>query len=158
MIADNGGSDTVVVSICDDASYFLPGGNVVLPLVSPLTLLLMPMVVIVLLLQIFVNPTFTDTLDIVLCAGDGFTLANGVTVYDSGFYSVNLQTSAGCDSLLAYNVSIVTSTVFQSPVIYAGQSFVVGGTPNPSSIYTQTGAYVDTLLVLEDVILSYIPT
>ena len=37
-------------------------------------------------------------------------------------------------------------TVFQSPVICAGQSFVVGGTPNPSSIYTQTGAYVDTLL------------
>ena len=29
VIADNGSSDTVVVSSCDDASYILPGGNVV---------------------------------------------------------------------------------------------------------------------------------
>ena len=148
VIVDNGSSDTVVVSICDDASYILPGGNVV----STSGLYVDAFVNAngcdsVIVTDLTINPTFTDTLDVVLCAGDGYTLANGVTVYDSGFYSVNLQTSAGCDSLLAYNVSIVTSfTVFQSPVICAGQSFVVGGTPNPSSIYTQTGAYVDTLL------------
>ena len=148
VIVDNGSTDTVVVSICDDASYILPGGSVV----STSGIYTDAFVNAngcdsVVVTDLTINPTFTDTLDIVLCAGDGYTLANGVTVYDSGFYAVNLQTTAGCDSLLAYNVSIVTSfTVFQSPVICAGQSFVVGGTPNPSSIYTQTGAYVDTLL------------
>ena len=140
--------DTVQVEICEGTSYALPGGTVVIQ--SGLYTDVLSTVAgcdSVIVTDLTVNPTFTDTLDIVLCDGDGFTMANGVTVYDSGFYAVNLQTSAGCDSLLAYDVSIVTSfTVFQSPVICAGQSFVVGGTPNPSSIYTQTGAYVDTLL------------
>ncbi|HAB89460.1 MAG TPA: hypothetical protein DCF84_02910 [Bacteroidetes bacterium] len=140
--------DTVQAAICEGTSYALPGGTVVIQSgVYTDVLSTLAGCDSVIVTDLTINPTFTDTLDIVLCAGDGYTLANGVTVYDSGFYAVNLQTSSGCDSLLAYNVSIVTSfTVFQSPVICAGQSFVVGGTPNPSSIYTQTGAYVDTLL------------
>ena len=140
--------DTVQVAICEGTSYALPGGNVVIqPGLYTDALSTVAGCDSVIVTDLTINPTFTDTLDIVLCDGDGYTLPNGVTVYDSGFYAVNLQTSAGCDSLLAFNVSIVTSfTIFQSPVICTGQSFVVGGTPNPSSIYTQTGAYVDTLL------------
>ena len=76
----------------------------------------MPMVVIVIIVtDLTINPTFTDTLDIVLLLlGISFTHCRRDSLYDSGFYSINLQTSAGCDSLLAYNVSIVTSfTVFK---------------------------------------------
>ena len=140
--------DTVEVEICEGTSYALPDGSVVAQSGFYTDVLSTEAGCdSVIVTNLTVNAVFSDTIDIVLCDGDGFTLANGVTVYDSGFYAVNLQTFAGCDSLLAYNVSIVSSfTIFQSPVICDGQSFIVGGTPNPSSIYTQNGAYIDTLL------------
>ena len=72
MIADNGSSDTVV-SICDDASYILPGGNVVSTSGLHDAFVNANGCDSVIVTDLTINPTFTDTLDIVLCAGDGFT-------------------------------------------------------------------------------------
>ena len=88
-------------------------------------------------LSLIVNPTDTTTLNYTVCKGTIITIGNE-TFSTSGNYSVKLQTSAGCDSIVLLNL-IETDTITQnvSATICLGQEYTAGNqTFNTEGNYT----------------------
>ncbi len=91
-------------------------------------------------LNLTVNPVKTTNLVRSICQGQTFTIGNQ-TFSSSGNYSVTLQSSQLCDSVVNLNLTVTARIINNiSRSICEGQSFTVG-TKN----YTQTGNYSDTL-------------
>lgn len=86
---------------------------------------------------------FTDTLTnqlLQICTGDSVVVGNH-TYRNSGLYIDTLLASAGCDSVVFTNLSVIAPAYFeQSFSICPGEEVVVG-----DNIYRNNGIYVDTL-------------
>ncbi|HOY41585.1 MAG TPA: PKD domain-containing protein [Chitinophagales bacterium] len=92
-------------------------------------------------LALTVNPTDTTTLDYTVCTGTIITIGNE-TFSTSGNYTVRLQTSKGCDSIVFLNLT-ETDTIIQNinATICLGQEYSAG-----NQTFTQQGNYTINLL------------
>ncbi|MBP6271667.1 MAG: gliding motility-associated C-terminal domain-containing protein [Fluviicola sp.] len=89
-------------------------------------------------LQLIVHPKFADTLTVDICQGESY-LFGGITRTTAGFYSQNLSTTFGCDSIK--NLQLIVHPKFTDTItvdICQGESFVFGGVARTTSgFYTQ---------------------
>jgi gliding motility-associated-like protein len=97
-------------------------------------------------LNLTVRDEITTTLTEEICDGESFTVGSSSVYASSGTYADTLTSVAtGCDSIVTLNL-----TVYPLPMttlteeICDGESFTVGS----SSVYTNTGVFVDTLTSL----------
>ncbi|MBU1719881.1 MAG: T9SS type A sorting domain-containing protein, partial [Bacteroidetes bacterium] len=91
-----------------------------------------------------VNLIYEETIDVALCDGESYTLANSNVVTDSGTYIVTLQTVLGCDSTIT--VILTVDPVFLTHLdtaVCLGDSVFAGDAWQLSS-----GQYYDTLLAV----------
>lgn len=89
-------------------------------------------------LYLTVNPTFNDTIFAQICQGEVYS-GNGFNADSTGFYSLNLQTTKGCDSIITLNLMVnpifhtnLTVSICQGE-IYTGNGFNV----DSAGVYTQ---------------------
>lgn len=68
-----------------------------------------------------VNPVFESEVSAGLCGGEAFELPNGEEVTEPGSYTLVLQSAAGCDSTVTYNVTVVTVDAGEYAPICTGQ-------------------------------------
>jgi len=90
-------------------------------------------------LNLFVNPTYNDTIYSEICQGESFTL-NGFNVNTAGLHTQTLQTINGCDSIL--NLSLVVNPTYNDTIIAEicqGETYTLNGfNENIAGFYTQT--------------------
>lgn len=95
------------VAICDGESYTLPGGQTV---DSPGSYEFLFESATgcdsLVTTELTVNPTYSFDESIVLCEGETYTLPDGTDVGVSGDYEIELQTTAGCDSIFSISVTV----------------------------------------------------
>ncbi|MDB5227236.1 MAG: hypothetical protein JWN78_1429 [Bacteroidota bacterium] len=96
-------------------------------------------------LALIVNPTKTTNLTQTICEGQ--TVIIGSQTFDStGIYSVTLQTSLNCDSIVNLNLTVNPRKLTNlSPVICNGQTFTVG-----NQTFDSTGVFDITLQSITD--------
>ena len=83
----------------------------------------------------------TSSLNIETC--EAFTVPSGDETYlSSGIYTDTIINSAGCDSIITFNLTILETT-FNSLIISACDSYTV---PSGDETYYVSGLYTDTLL------------
>jgi gliding motility-associated-like protein len=91
--------------------------------------------------NIGINPTFSISQDISICAGESVQVG-GNTYSEAGTYIDTLKTIFFCDSIITTNLSVTAAVVTNLSIeICEGQSFQVG-----NSVYSSSGNYIDTLL------------
>ncbi len=91
--------------------------------------------------QITVNPTYSVTVFDTLCHGETYSLPGGGTADTTGTYIINLLSSAGCDSTVTLNLTVlpaITSNLQQT--ICNSDTFTYNGNQ-----YTAAGQYTITL-------------
>ncbi len=90
--------------------------------------------------RLTVHPNKTTNLIESICEGQVFTI--GTQVFDTtGNYSVNLNTSNGCDSIVNLDLTLYfNKSTFIEKAICRGERITVG-----NNTYTQAGNYIDTL-------------
>ena len=87
------------------------------------------------------NPFYRDTTNITVCESALPYLWEGLELYDPGFYSDSLTTSAGCDSIIFLNLNV--DIVYVIPLeesICQGDTFLFF-----NQVLTEAGVYADTL-------------
>ena len=78
-------------------------------------------------LNLTVNPIYNDTIIAEICQGETYSL-NGFNVNAAGFYTQNLQTTKGCDSIVNLNLTINQPTETNlSAVICEGEVYSLNG-------------------------------
>ena len=103
-------------------------------------------------LNLIVNPIYNDTITASICRGSTYT-QNGFNESIAGFYTQNLQTTKGCDSIINLNLIVnpTYSTTFNA-TICQGETYTLNGfNKNTSGIYTevlQTTKGCDSLVTL----------
>lgn len=134
---------TVYDTICDDATYTLPGGTVVTATGTYVdTLTDRYGCDSIVTTALTVNPTYQYTVIDSICAGYTYTLPDGTPATASGTYTSNLTTGRGCDSIITTELTVLPIhqlTVYDT--ICAGDSYAL---PSGSTANT-TGTYIDTL-------------
>jgi len=134
-------ADTVLAEICDNEFYFAGGGFQNQSGIYYDTLLNEFGCQIIVTTVLTVNPTKVTGIEAVICEGDS-VFAGGAWQTLAGTYYDTLQTSAGCDSLLAWDVIVLPVSIeFVQAAICEGESYFAGG-----AFQTQSGTYFDTLL------------
>ncbi len=131
---------TVFVSICDGEFYFVGGGfqNQSGTYYDNFTTAFGCDSLVTTILT--VHPNKQTGIEYLICEGDSFFVGGGYQT-TSGTYYDTLQTSAGCDSILAWDLFVIPSDITIVPVtICEGDSFLAGG-----AYQTQSGTYFDTL-------------
>ncbi|MFN8261770.1 MAG: gliding motility-associated C-terminal domain-containing protein [Chitinophagales bacterium] len=104
-------------------------------------------------LDLFVNPKKVRNLSQVFCEGDSIVI--GTSVFkESGDYTVTLQTSAGCDSIINLNLTVLDTSVNTFvTTICAGESVTIGNqTFTEEGIYTvrlQSSYGCDSTIILD---------
>jgi gliding motility-associated-like protein len=87
-------------------------------------------------LNLGVSDSIINNLSQQICSGEVFQLGNQ-TLTESGFYSATFQTSAGCDSIVNLNLTVIDSLVEELFVsLCEGQSITIAGVT-----YSETGFY-----------------
>jgi len=90
------------------------------------------------ILNLFVNPTYNDTILAEICFGDTYTL-NGFNVNTTGLYTQNLQSIKGCDSIV--NLSLIVNPIYNDTIfaeICHGETYnQYGFNENATGFYTQ---------------------
>jgi gliding motility-associated-like protein len=130
-------SETLNVTLCDGESYTVAG----VPYTTAGTYQqTVPSVVTgcdsTITLNLVVNPVAQTTLTETICAGESVNVGSSVYT-QTGNYSDNLQTTAGCDSIVALNLTVIPlAETTLTEVICAGESVVVG-----SDTFTASGQY-----------------
>jgi gliding motility-associated-like protein len=81
-------------------------------------------------LSITVYPTYIDTINVSFCSGDYFVTQGGQTIYQSGTFYDQLQTSNFCDSTIQYNVTVIP-----------GPLALVDVSPNFASVYDPNATF-----------------
>src|SRR5690606_17756423 len=81
----------------------------------------------VIITNLFVNPSFVDTLTESICTGDSLW-AGGSYKKQTGIYIDSLTTQLGCDSIMVTNLTVSSFITATVPItICQGDSFLVGG-------------------------------
>lgn len=89
-----------------------------------------------------VNNSYAEARSATICDNASFTLPDGVVVNTAGTYTSVLTAANGCDSVITYDISVVSSfTITQALEACEGDTVLVG-----TSEYTATGTYVDSLI------------
>ncbi|MDX9798265.1 MAG: gliding motility-associated C-terminal domain-containing protein, partial [Bacteroidales bacterium] len=135
--------DTTYISaeICDDEMYTNNGFNTNLPGVNELVLVSQYGCDSVIYLDLTVNPTYNDTIYAEICQGTVYDL-NGFNDSISGLYTLSLQSTKGCDSIVNLNLTvnpINNDTIYA--VICEGETYSDFGFNENT-----TGIYVDSLM------------
>ncbi|HNL85037.1 MAG TPA: T9SS type A sorting domain-containing protein, partial [Chitinophagales bacterium] len=139
--------NTVNTQFCEGNSYLLPDGRAVsLPGVYESVVATsssgLDTVIITNLTQ---NPSYQFTQSAEICQGENFTLPWGGTANTSGLYQHNYQTTKGCDSVLAINLTVNPAYNIEfNPVICIGESYNLpwGGTAATQGTYQHNYAAV----------------
>jgi gliding motility-associated-like protein len=136
-------TSTVDAQICQGQSYTLPDGSSVSASGSyPVTLTSSAGCDSIVTTNLTVLNVLTSTVNAQICQGQSYTLPDGSSVSASGSYAVTLTSSAGCDSIVTTNLTVLnvlTSTV--NAQICQGQSYTL---PDGSSV-SASGSYAVTL-------------
>ncbi|NCC18771.1 MAG: T9SS type A sorting domain-containing protein [Bacteroidia bacterium] len=89
-------------------------------------------------LNLIVNPTYNDTITAVICNGETYNQF-GFNVNTTGFYTQNLQTINGCDSIV--NLSLIVNPIYNdtiTAIICQGDTYSENGfSANTIGFYTQ---------------------
>ena len=92
-------------------------------------------------LVLTVNDIITTDLQESICEGESYSIGNS-TYSQTGIYTENLTTIAGCDSIVTLDLTVnEIIEVALSEAICQGQSVTIGSTS-----YDQTGIYTETLV------------
>ena len=98
-------------------------------------------------MQLYVRPLDYTALDVHICAGDTFFYANNA-VTSSGIYMDTLKNGNGCDSIVAYNLTVHKHYLFEErEIICEGDNYVWRGhtfSDYTSGVYTITDALVSS--------------
>jgi hypothetical protein len=93
------------------------------------------------ILNLTVNPIFTQTFDVAICQGETYLFAGNV-LDEAGSYNNNLESITGCDSIITLNLTInqaFSQTI--EAVICQGETYLFAGNE-----LTQSGQYESKLL------------
>lgn len=135
-------------TICSNQTYTLPSGTVVSATGNYLDTVRYAFGCdsLITKLQLNVQPPGFKNTDAVICAGEIYTLPNGVLVSAPGIYSDTLKYSLGCDSLIrTVHLSVRPVTIQDTWVaICNGQTTTLpwGMVVSTSGIYSDTIKYV----------------
>lgn len=134
---------SITDTICNDQTYFSPGGNLLSTTGTYLdTLNTQNSCDSVIEVNLQVNPTYFVAIHDTICQGDTYTLPNGGVIINSGTYFDTLTSAHLCDSIIQTTLWINPSyqtTVFDS--ICNGELYLL---PSGTQIM-QSGIYFDTL-------------
>lgn len=128
------------VSICAGATYDFDGQTLTNPGQYTATFQNQAGCDSVVTLNLTVLPAITTPLNIQICDGDSYAL-DGTNYTTTGQYTANLQSQAGCDSMVVLNLSVVnTIENTLDATICEGMALQFGG----EDLMTE-GTYTDTL-------------
>jgi gliding motility-associated-like protein len=139
-------SEVVNVRICPTETYTLPNGQVVSTSGSYPTMLQTVFGCDSLITtNLEVLPQYNQVFNVTICPGESYVLPDGAEVVAQGAYALELQSVAGCDSIVTFNLEIYVPVIVQQQVsICSGESYQL---PTGNFVNT-TGAYP---VVLESV-------
>lgn len=95
-------------------------------------------------LNLVVTPSFTSVLNDTICQGETYPF-NGLTLATAGAYTANLQSLAGCDSVVTLNlfvnaVPVMPEVKSNSPLACPGEQFILQiVNPENTGTYLWTG-------------------
>jgi len=128
--------------ICAGNTFTLPDGSVVNATGSWVdTLIAIGGCDSIVSTNLSVSPPVSVSQNQSICTGNNFTLPGGAVVNTSGVYLDTINTTAGCDSIVTTNLSVLpNSTASQSATICSNQNFILpdGTLQNTSGTYTST--------------------
>jgi len=98
----------------------------------------------IIILDLTVNPSYNQTIDVVICQNEIFTFA-GNRLTQSGLYQDVSKTVSGCDSITTLNLT-VNPTFIQTneAVICQGETYLFEG-----NLLNEAGIYIDSLKTVE---------
>ncbi|MCB0686425.1 MAG: gliding motility-associated C-terminal domain-containing protein, partial [Saprospiraceae bacterium] len=105
-------------------------------------------------LNLVVNPTYNEVIDMQICEGQIFAF-DGKNLNTTGQYIGNFQTSKGCDSTVTLNLSVLTvlrdTTVASicngETYVFDGTNFTVGGTYDKNYVSVTGCDSIQTLIL-----------
>jgi gliding motility-associated-like protein len=131
-------NDTILADICDNQMYTSNGFNTNSPGIHELKLISKNNCDSTLYLNLTVHPTYNDTIYAEICNGTIYNL-NGFNDSITGLYTLSLQTTKGCDSIVNLNLSVnPTYNDTINAIICEGETYTDNGFyENITGIYTQ---------------------
>ncbi|MBP1631227.1 MAG: hypothetical protein H6Q15_2120 [Bacteroidetes bacterium] len=131
-------NDTIVAEICKGDSYILNGFNQSVSGLFSQHLYTSKGCDSIVNLSLKVNPIYNDTIFASICKGQVYSL-NGFNESNAGFYTQNLKSILGCDSIVSLNLTVnpfYNDTIFAS--ICKGQTYSLNGfNESNAGFYTQ---------------------
>jgi gliding motility-associated-like protein len=97
----------LAVEICEGENYLLPDGTSVDEAGYYEVLTAGGTCGILNQITVSVNPTSSTNINAQICGGASYVLPDGTSVSAAGIYTSNLTTSAGCDSIVVVDLSVV---------------------------------------------------
>jgi hypothetical protein len=133
-------NDTIIAEICNGETYSQFGFNENTAGFYTQSLQTIKGCDSIVNLNLIINPIYNDTILAEICSNETYTL-NGFNVYTAGFYTQNLQTTKGCDSVV--NLNLIVNPIYLTnhfDTICKGQLYNNYGfnfTSDTSGFYTQ---------------------
>ncbi|MDD2288645.1 MAG: gliding motility-associated C-terminal domain-containing protein, partial [Bacteroidales bacterium] len=128
----------ITAEICDNQMYTSNGFNTNSPGIHELKLISKNNCDSTVYLNLTVHPTYNDTIYAEICNGTVYNL-NGFNDSITGLYTLSLQTTKGCDSIVNLNLSVnPTYNDTINAIICEGETYTDNGFyENITGIYTQ---------------------
>ena len=100
-------NETAMATICEGDSYVLPNGATA-TVAGDYTFNLLSQAGCdsTVVISLSVVNSFAVSIDVAICEGETYTLANGTMVDVAGAYPITLTSSIGCDSVVTTNLSV----------------------------------------------------
>ena len=131
-------NDTIIAEICNGETYSQFGFNENTAGFYTQSLQTIKGCDSIVNLNLIINPIYNDTILAEICSNETYTL-NGFNVNTAGFYTQNLQTTKGCDSIV--NLSLIVNPIYNDTIIAEicqGQTYSqYGFNVNTTGFYTQ---------------------
>jgi trimeric autotransporter adhesin len=139
LTVESASVDTQQVEICEGDSYEVNGNIYTESGIYTDTLESAEGCQTILVTQLTVNPTYEVFLTDTICQGETYVFGNNQLSL-SGNYVLNLQTAAGCDSIIYLNLWVAPSYYQTLEVtICFGENALVNG-----NLYSESGTYIDS--------------
>ncbi|OJV30559.1 MAG: hypothetical protein BGO32_09240 [Bacteroidetes bacterium 37-13] len=107
--------DTIKPSICANKNYMLPDGSTVNTAGTYTSnLSTMHNCDSIIITSLTVNPVYSFTTQQSICSGNSYILPDGNVISTPGSYTVTLQSSKSCDSVITTNLSVTQNTLVAS--------------------------------------------
>lgn len=137
LTVDPAFTQTFNASICQGSSYTFEGSSYSQPGQYSVTYQTAAGCDSVVVLNLSVNPVSFASLQATVCQGESYVL-NGVAYNQAGNYQQIYQTAAGCDSIIALQLTVLpVYNVLHNETICEGEVFFLDG-----FAFAQTGTYV----------------